>query len=462
EQFAMELETWRQAAARVITGRAAMPTAAVRNHVYLFADAESFGLFVQSGEQGQFFPTPRRNFMTVVFGEEDSLVQARHYYLHFLIRNFVDLGIPRWYEEGLVGYLDSLQVEADRVELVRYQESDFRSSLQLSREVSLQELLYDEEALASPRLIQVANLKSETFLHFLLHAWEEQGYTDRRPQLNDYLALTLEGRTQRFAFDQAFGISPRRLDDEYENYLRNSNRPQGTLNPGTMPPIPALAANPLEPASISIALGELALHSGHFALAGEFFRIAMQTNNAPPRSISGYADAIRMQELPGTDAELSNYYAQALAAGPQDVEILLDYGEYLETVVDDCERMLAGQQRSDMKRDMLNYFSQALALAPENPEANLAMAQYYLLDGEDLNSGIASQRKAMALLPADTFVMEQAINYAIEERRFDDALRLVDEVSQPLHFWGEPEWVGDLRASLTRKQSGLESNDCIP
>lgn len=459
-RLAQDLEWWRQAASRLISGGQALPAAPVPNLVYVFADEEEFSTFAQAGEAGMFFPTPRGNFMAMVAGDDNSLHQARHHYTHFLVRNFIDLRIPRWYEEGLAGYLDSLIINNGRVELARYREQDLRVSAQLSREVSLEEMLYDEQALASPRLIQIANLKAETFLHFLWHGPEEDGFPDRRAQLQAYLDLVLSGRTQRFAFDQSFDISPRSLDLEYERWLQESGRPQSRPAVEPLAQLPEYAATTMGRAEVAVALGELALNAGHFARAGEYFRQALAQSPSPARASSGYADSQRMQELPETTTDLRNYYEAAAAQAGEQLEILLDYGEYLETLVEDCDQPLTGDNLRDVMAQVHHYFSRTVAINPAHPEANLAMAQFYLFPGQRLEDGIPYQRRAQAALPADTFVMEQAVKYAIEEQRYQDAERLLDELSQPLHLWGEPDWVSELRRRLTLRQQGLPYDEC--
>ncbi|MFM1895131.1 MAG: hypothetical protein RLZZ385_205 [Pseudomonadota bacterium] len=460
ERLAQELEVWRHAAGQIITGGDALPRAAVANHVYVFEDNEAYSHFVSGAEAGLFISTPRRNFLALVFGDTESLQHARHHYVHFLMRNFVDLRIPRWYEEGLAGYLTNLEVERDSVQLARMSAEGFAASVRLNREVSLQELLYDEEALASPRLIQIANLKSETFLHYLLHGHQEEGFPDRRAQLAEYLDLSLQGRGQRFAFDQAFDINTSQLDREYERYLQESRRPRGELEI-VMPELPAAEeALAIADSTMQEYLGELALNAGNYDLALNFYA-AVRDGAAPtPRSISGHADAVRMQAYPELRADLAPQYLRAVEMAPEAVDILLDYGEYLEVVIEDCSVDLTAARQQEMRDEMRTWFGRALALAPDNAEANLAMGQLYLLSGEDIQAGVEYQRRALALLPAESFIMEQAIRYAIVLGNHEEAERLINELSQPLHFFGEPDWVTDLRTRLASHQQGRIYDAC--
>jgi hypothetical protein len=88
------------------------------------------------------------------------------------------------------------------------------------------------------------------------------------------------------------------------------------------------------------------------------------------------------------------------------------------------------------------------------------MGQYYQLEAESWQNGISFQEKAFALLPADSFVMEQSINYAIAADQYDEAQRLIDEMSQPIHFFGEPGFVSDLRVQLLKKRRDEAYDAC--
>ncbi len=459
ERLAQEFELWRSLAGRLISGSGTLPTAAIKNHVYVFANRDSLEWFTYSSEAGAFYQTPRRNFSVLVYQDEESLKLVRHHYVHFLMRNFTDLRMPRWYEEGLAAYLANLEVTTDSARMATYSAEDFSLALQLSPEVTVEELLFDEAQLASPRRIQIANMKSETLLYFLLHG-QQEGFGDRRVELQEYLALSVAGRTQRYAFDQAFTLTAAQLDADYARFLQESGRARAELQTGELMSGPrgeAVAAGVLQ---ATIVLGELALNAGRYDVAQGFFSAATAQQSTIPRSYAGLADSLRMQEQEDLAVNLDDYYQQALTLGPEDPDTLLDFGEYLETVLLDCDRTLSAAARQMIKNDMLGYFRKALELVPENAEANLAMGQYYLLEGEAISAGLPYQQRALALLPADSFIMEQTIRYLIELEQFDEAERLLGELTQPLHFFGEPEWVGNLRDRMSSKKQGTIYDVC--
>lgn len=459
-RFAAELESWRQVAASIIGGESAFPKANVPNYVYLFDNPQSFQHFIVAEEPAFFYATPRANFMALVSGESESERIALHHYAHFLVKNFSDLRLPRWYEEGLAGYLSQVRVDRGRAEFQEFDSSNNELMEQLSHSLSMERLLYRDEALASPRVIQIANLKSEALLYFLKHGYQEEGFSDRRRQLAQYLALLIEGRNPRFAFDRAFDVTTAQLDDEFHAYLLSGNKPAASIvhEPLREPVISESAS--MEAGSLAVMLGELGLNSGRAETAQFYFQWAIDAGADMARGYSGLGDALRFQELPNMDQTIARYFEQALAVAPDDPDIVLDYGEYWEAELKDCDKTYPPSQRQRILADVRQHFEQALALAPDNPEAHLALAQVYLFEGQDWRLGVASQRRAFALLPADGFIMEQAIRYAIAADDYEAAERLITEMAEPMHSFGEPEYVTDLRERLLRKRRNEPYDAC--
>ncbi len=458
-RFATELEFWRQAAAFTISG-GDFPPANVPNQIFLFDDVATLQTFVATNASAFFAPSPRANYLALAFDEEDSISLGFHHYVHFLVRNFSDLRLPRWYEEGLAGYIARMQVDGDEVEFDRFSRSGNEGFIPLSESLSMERLLYSDDALASPRLIQIANLKSSSLLHYFLHAYEEEGFVDRRSQLRGYLEYLLEGRNPRYAYDRAFDVTTAQLDEEFHNYLLTSSRPAGRVLTGALDEVAPLSSSAIEGAPLTLALGELALNSGNFEVAQMLFELTTEQDADLARGLSGVGDALRMAEVEGMDQRIASYFIQAAEMAPQDVNILLDYGEYWEAELENCEKIWPDPQRRAISDDILHHFQRAVQLNPHSPEANLAMGEYFLLPGAAWAEGVDYQRRAFDLLPADTFIMEQAVRYAIAADNYEEAERLISELAQPIHYFGEPGWVTDLRERLLRKRRGEPYNEC--
>lgn len=459
-RFASELEIWRQVASFTISGLASYPKANIPNLVYLFDDVETLQTFVATNDSAFFAPTPRGNYLAFAFDEEGAISLGFHHYAHFLVRNFNDLRLPRWYEEGLAGYLGRVQVDGDDVEFERFSREGNEILAEVFGSFSMDRLLYSDDALASPRIVQIANLKSSALLHYLLHAYEEEGFPDRRQQLQSYLGYLLEGRNPRYAYDRSFDVTTAQLDEELSNYLLNSRRPAGTIQTGALVETELLGSSSIEGAPLAAALAELALNSGNGSVAQTLFEMALQQDAGFARGLSGIGDALRMSEIEGMDQRIAKYFIDAAELAPQDPNILLDYGEYWESELEGCENTWPVAQRRSITADVYGHFSRAIEIRPQSPEANLAMGEYYLLPGNDWEQGVPYQQRAFELLPADTFVLEQAVRYAIAADQFEEADRLIAELAQPIHFFGEPGWVAELRVRLLRKRRGETYDVC--
>ena len=460
-ELGAELEVWRQAAGRLLGYPEGLPAATVPNLVYLFDDVADFRHFSLRRDAGFHIPTPRANYMAMSLDEDMAWRQGLHHYMHFLMRNFVDLRMPRWYEEGLAGYYSRLEADGAELRLPGHSRATNERTAELSEELAMERLLYQDAALASPRLIQIANLKSEALLTYMRHGHEE-GFSDHREHLRAYLDHLLDGRNPRFAFDQSFGIRPEHLEDELRNYLRDSNASEWTI------PMTGLRAGfdfepvAADPDRVAIQLGELALNSGQLEVAETFFRGLTERDSPIARAWSGLGDSLRYQDESEreSDARIAGYFEHAVALEPDNPDILLDFGEYWEDELEDCDNEWAPARSQERLDAVLRAFERVVAMHPDNPEANLAMGEVFLFEEYDWSHGVEYQRRAFELLPADTFIMEQAVRYAIEGEQFDEAERLIAELAQPLHFWGEPDWVSDLRLRLLNKRRGTDYDLC--
>lgn len=459
-RFADQLEAWRQVAGHILGYEQNIPAASVPNYVFVFDQLESLQNFLVGQEQGFFYATPRANFMALIASDSSSLSQALHQYGHFLVKNFLDLRLPRWYEEGMASYLARIQIDRGRAELERATLRSYQIMADLSESLTMDRLLYDDRALASPQVIQIANLKSETLLHYLLHGYEEDVFPDRRVQLQNYLDLLLQGNNERTAYDQSFDVTTEQLDREFRRYLLSSRRPPGTIAHGELAETPDLEAVRMNEDEVALLLGELALNSGRGEIAELFFSHAQTVNPELARAYSGLGDALRMQDVSGRDQEIAGFFDRALELAADDPDILLDYGEYWEAELTDCDKTYSDADRQRLIAEVKVHFQRAMDLMPNSPEAYLAMGQVYLFEEESWRNGVEFQAKAFELLPADSFILEQSARYAIAAADYEQAERIIDELAQPIHFFGVPAYVNNLRQRLTAHRRGETYDVC--
>ncbi len=458
QRLLMEFEQWRAGVAALIP-ETDLPSATVPNYVYVFRSDEALSAFTFTQENAFFYATPRANFMAFVAEDEDSLALARHHYAHFLLRNFSDLRLPRWYEEGLAAFLARIRVGRSALDFDQYTSRNNEAMLSISESFSMERLLFRDEALASPRNLQIANLKSESLYYYLVYGYQIDGFPDRREALSNYLSYLLEDRSPRFAYDLSFDVTPAQLDDEFHRFLQQSERPRVDLA-GHIESVALREPEEVSGVRLSVALGELALNGGRPDTAQFFFEAGMQESEPLARSYSGLGDALRFQDVEGRDQEIAGYFETALATAPETVDIVLDYGEYWEAELLDCDKTYPAAERQFIVSEIERSFSSALAMDPENPEVHLALGQLALLPERDWQSGLTHHQKAFALLPGDSFILEQAVRFAIEQQDYERADFLITKMAQPIHSFGEPDYVRKLRARLQAKQRDESYDQC--
>lgn len=460
-QQAIALEHWRAAAVQILGDAAVHSPDPIPNHVYLFDRDEDFRFFADGGESSYLYSSPRSNFV-IVADSDASLDLAQHHYSHFLINNR-PVGVPRWYEEGMSNYLSRLSVDDGEVLLAPFEREQYELMVSVNEVLTLDALLHDDAALASPRLIQVANLKSGMFIHFLQHAQEYEGFADHRPLLQRYLDYLQQGRTERFAYDQSFDLSVAALAREFDRYLvMMTDTREGERSLFQFADGPAPEVQEAERERVALQLGELALHAGKFALSADYFEGLMAQSSTQGRAWSGYADAQRMQERDeGEPApEVEPLYLQALSVQGDDYQLYLDYGQYLDTELKECEAGYPPEERDRMQQLMREQFTRALELNPDAPEVHLSYAQLFTLPDADWEQGLPWHQQALASLAADSFVLEQAIDYAILAQRYDDARRLITRMARPMHFWGAHPWITALNSKLDAAERGEPWDAC--
>jgi Tfp pilus assembly protein PilF len=451
--IAREFEAWRHAAA-IVTG--AVPNSPVPVFIYLFSNQADLADFSWSKESAGFFSSPRAIYLAMTV-DPDSMRLARHQYAHFLINQTLPVTTPRWYEEGLADYLSRIDITGGSAVLSPYQISDYRAAAHTSSMISMDILMHDDAALASPLLIQAANIKSSLFLYFLLHSGEQSGLRDYRADLQAYLQFLHEGRNWRYAFDRGFSRNMRQLSAGYDAWLQLEYSQPITLPLPEYVTAGGLAAFPVPREQLTLALGELALHGGEFAAAESFFAELVAAGSPSGRAYAGLADARRMQEI---DTDLHSLYKQAISVEPDNAILWLDYGQFIESLLTSCDLSLPEQEQGQLQESMEANFWSAVQRFPDLPEANLSIAQIYLLPGADWQKGVSYHQKAWSALPADSFIAEQAARYAIAGGDFIAAKVIIDRLARPMHLWGEHHWVRELNERLEAARRNRSYNSC--
>ena len=160
--------------------------------------------------------------MVAPSGNKDTLyANLRHEYAHYHLRK-QGLYYPPWFDEGMASLFEHVQVERDgnaRLDsdrlFSRYAEP-LRESGQLSFQRLLSATTFQHWSLQ--RLQRFYGLSGQ-LVHFFEFA-PERGFTDRREQLQNYLASGAHD------LPASLGISTRQLEGEFRRYRSASGKPK--------------------------------------------------------------------------------------------------------------------------------------------------------------------------------------------------------------------------------------------
>lgn len=384
--LARDLENFRRAAL-VLTnvGRAEerIPT-----HLYLFPSAVP-ELGFRNHIAGYFIPQMRANYAAAIAQGSAADEILKHEYVHFLIHNRDHLSYPAWFDEGFAEVLATLRVKdltleygkpmPERVSwLMNGMWLPFTSILEAS---SSQDYKGERGAMFYAQ--------SWLLMHYLLVGREGASFG---VEAREFLRLSEEGAKPASAFEQAFGIDPRRLRTTLIRYGSKLKYTRATLRQ----PFPevGITTSPVSKDVIAAELGLLCLIQGDAECAERYWDAALRANPKNGMALVGKGDVLKFKDR---FAEAEPYYLAAISHEPESPLHELDYAEYFVTraqAAKDPER--AREDWAEARR----HFARSYALDPENPETLAMNGETYLRDGESAELALSSLQAAHDLLPS--------------------------------------------------------------
>jgi tetratricopeptide (TPR) repeat protein len=267
---------------------------------------------------------------------------------------------------------------------------------------------YDE---FGPDELPMFYAQSWLLVHHLAFA-DMSGFSSR---LRRYVELVERGGAEEQAFRYAFGIEVADLGPRLLQYQQRTpifGLPRAKLAREVAATVRAVPQD-----EIRTRLGWLAVASEKPVLARRLFESARATNPGNARAIAGIAE-IRRFERRWDEAEAG--HRRALEIAPDDWQNHLDLGRYL------VDRAAAqDEQRTERLTSARSHLARAIALAPEIPEGHAMLGVAEGMSGE-LDAGIASLERALALLPANAqieYPLAQLHAHAGHRERATELLR---------------------------------------
>jgi tetratricopeptide (TPR) repeat protein len=430
-ELAADLNAFRAVVSRLaptVRGRSAVPT-----YVYLLTPASYPG----SGSAGFFAQSLRANHLAVKTGvrrlpERQILF---HEYTHLLFANSPAFGYPLWLNEGYADFLSTLEMREDAVRMGIAPK--LRIQGLAGGGMTLRPLM---RARVYPGLATNAFYSTSWLLTHYISMSHRSGLTDRRPQLNEYLALLQQGSDRDAAFAAAFKTTYKDMEKELLRYAREL--PVVDVSVGDLGPAPEVKLRALPKRELKLRVAEFLLDVSRespslaeFAREGIRERAAVLFGEVVSDGGEDAAAYANWGAAETTDLALArSRFAKALELAPDDPEVLALLGDQLRLF---AERDAAA--RAALLEEARGLYRKALARDPDRARALAGLGAVCLASGSGIEEGVAPLERLRGLRRSPHISLTLARIYA-RVARPTDARRLALEVlgfAQHDGFWAD-------------------------
>jgi hypothetical protein len=302
--------------------------------------------------------------------------------------------LPLWLETGYADLLSTLEVRADTLWI---------GKPPYIRQRGLVQGLLPIDALMSLRAYPEREpykfFSSAWILTHYLTLGHRRGFTDRRPQLEEYLALLRQGKDQSSAFEAAFATTYPQLSEELARYA-SYHLPQLDLPLADVSAPPDIRIRPLARRDVKQQIGELLL---------DFARETPDLPRAVRASLEvrsamlfdevirdGAEDAVAYANWASSEttdlARSRTRFAQALERAPLDAEILARLGDQL--------RLFAPRdpaQSVALREEARGLYRSVLERVPDHARSLAGLGAVALESGAGFEEGSAALERLRGL-----------------------------------------------------------------
>lgn len=379
---------------------------------------------------GLFLGAEDRNYILLDMSSLDPLAAVYHEYGHLLLNGNYPLAQP-WFDEGFAEYFRSIKIMGKRAEVGGVPEGNW-------------------DVLGSARFFPIADLFSvgqdskvynEDGDHrsmFYAQSWLVVHYMydkSKMPQGGVYFDLV---KNQRMpvaqAIEKAFGMTPKQLDKEIEQYYRGRTLQYFSMDMPAME-TKMYEAKKLKVPDLQAILADVHLHSSDYLdKAVSEFQAVLNTepNHAASHRGLGYA-YLRKNDF----AKAGEHFRRAAALDSGDARV-----HYYSALLMNREA-LSEDGRIDKPNDMMIHLRRAIQIDPELADAYHLLAYLQLTHGSS-NEAMESIKAALQRSPRNESYYSTLGQIYMSQRKFDEAI----EVFKRLETSENPQLAHNARTNL--------------
>ena len=444
-KFAEDLQRFQQVAGSLTGGARVKPR--VPTQLVVVGDERTYSEDARGPEDtaGYFHRGLRSNLAVAKRTRYGDLMETvLHEYLHFLLENQGRLGLPAWYDEGFAQFLSSTEFDDDEVKIGGIPLSA-GSAILTQKPLPVAELVTAENLheWSDTRTTRFYGTSWELVHYLILTSPTRDAFPD---QLTRYLKETGRGGDPVRSFEAAFGLSTKEADAAL-SARRKRGYPVLTVD------LPIDAAHepqvqPLAPAEVALVLGDLHLRRNAPADARVWYERALEMNPDMPHALSGLADTWKFE---GDFEKAEPLFQRALALAPEDPLILLDMGEYYDSL---SRSVPDPDERRRLRKKERSYYARANRIAPDMPETfvvnGLSHARDRERDAQAMQKALASLEHAHTLLPGNADVTHRLADAYLIAGDREAAAVMIAALGAEGHSRGRGDQLKRLRARLEK------------
>ncbi|MCP3962033.1 MAG: DUF1570 domain-containing protein [bacterium] len=423
EEIAVSLERFRAVFAQLSPQLELNSPAPTR--ILAFRDAESYAPYktVADGESsrvlGQFVSHADGNYITLDAGTRlvGSFNVIYHEYVHYLVRhNFT--GVPLWFHEGLAEYYSTFETDGEYA-LVGQAVERHVQWLRRRAELGLDDVLAVTPRSrkghgdgAAGRFYAV----SWALVHYLL-----SGDSENLDRTADFFVRLRDGEDPREAFEEAFDLRLRQLEERLARYVAEGELPRAEV-PLARLPSPRIEVRPLAPQDALFHLGDLLAHMGRTDAAERHFQLALDEQWDHPETHTGLA---LVRDISKRYEEAAFFHRDAVELGSSNPLTYLLYGRHLLTRA----RLTAEKQaRAEQYASAREVLRKAVEIDRNFGECWALLGHAHLHGDADAAAGAQVFARARELLPDRADLVTGEIQLLLRLGRIDQADNLVESV----------------------------------
>jgi tetratricopeptide (TPR) repeat protein len=450
----------------------------IPTYIYVFKHDRSFEPYKNlyrgqpAAVSGYFANRESANYIAINADSSDASNIIFHEYVHYVSDTNLWY-LPVWLEEGLAEFYATFEVVSDTVYL-GLPDRRHLATLNNSTVVPFETLLtvdhdsplYNEKDRKGDFYAQ-----SWALVHYML-----LGNTERRQQLESYLARIRVGMPPGQAFSESFGTDYKTLEQEVRNHLRGPRFPIVQTR-AEIDIDDSLEVREMPYAEVLFRLGDLLANQiPERPEAIEYFEAAVRTDPEHARALS--ALALEAEARAKWDTA-GSYHRRAARADPDDALVLFRWGEFLGRRGNQVSQALDVLNRSArldptfaptwavlttvyadagvISKDALRAAETAHRLLPANEEISVDLLRLYLrLDQREsavalvetaLRNNPHAKKQAWTLVLQNDFLRAREL---LRNGHADQALARIDLTEAASEHSSQPEFIRREIASTRR------------